>query len=428
MKKVAALALLAGAAAAQTWDDTSKASWTPTSEAKEDLGGGVTWIQAHGKTTMSGLSDAQQIINYFTMKASASSKLVTWAAMADNTKNKRLPLADMAADYEAHHPGWKVVAGINADQYFPTYGGGKGTDGSYWFVPQPYYPMIIDHQRRFPITPTPVTSNFAVFTNDGSAESIVQDPTFAGFAVYVYDENGGIAEVIPVNRINQAPSNSAETSVHFAYVSTSSSSTYVAQSFSGTCYVVGTADLAYMSNSRAYTDGVDSVFGVGKITSATSSGSVTKGQFAICSSHSSLKAGRLAVVQGYYAQDAVNSYESASGYHFIQRKSGVDQTTSSSYNTNRYNRSIFGRHADGTYFLMTADKGTIGGVSIPGLYYKEANAILKHYGAYDAYQDDGGGSTTAIIRTSDGTFKYVNTPSDGAPRSVLSGLFFVTQG
>ena len=46
------------------------------------------------------------------------------------------------------------------------------------------------------------------------------------------------------------------------------------------------------------------------------------------------------------------------------------------------------------YFLLTTRDNKIG--STGGTAHTETQAILSYYGAYTAYQDDGGGSSTAI--------------------------------
>ena len=70
-------------------------------------------------------------------------------------------------DYEKNHPGWIVVAGINGDQYYAKYGSQLGVDGSFYYYNQPYYPMIIDGERRFPITATGYSDrNYVGVTNN----------------------------------------------------------------------------------------------------------------------------------------------------------------------------------------------------------------------------------------------------------------------
>jgi hypothetical protein len=92
---------------------------------------------------------------------------------------------------------------------------------------------------------------------------------------------------------------------------------------------------------------------------------------------------------------------------------------------------LFGQTKDGTYYLLTADLATVDGVQCRGMNFEETNALGHYYGLYDMYQDDGGGSVTAVARNADGKLQIVNVPKDSGdpnvPREVLAGLFFVVR-
>ena len=120
----------------------------------------------------------------------------------------------------------------------------------------------------------------------------------------------------------------------------------------------------------------------------------------------------------------MNDVESSFGYHSVQRENNKDVKTTALYDTRRYNRSIFGKKADGTYVLMTVAKGTYSGTT-----QDESNTILKQFGVVDAYQQDGGGSVTAIIRNANDSFDVVNESSDSGvkERQIFSGCFFVVR-
>ena len=66
-----------------------------------------------------------------------------------------------------------------------------------------------------------------------------------------------------------------------------------------------------------------------------------------------------------------------------------------------------------------------------GMNFDECNATLKHYGVVEAYQQDGGGSVTAIIRDNYGGFTITSSSSDSpsstAQRSIYEGCFFVVR-
>ena len=187
----------------------------------------------------------------------------------------------------------------------------------------------------------------------------------------------------------------------------------------------------------------DVIFGKGTISSTPTSATIGEGQFAIETNEqeviNALAVGKRIKVQAKYESDAMNNVETAAGFHAIHRNNGVDGTIpnyspnqlNSQYDARQYNRSIFGQTADGTYVLLTADKSNAqAGTSYRGLRYWETNAVLKHFGVTEAYQQDGGGSVTAIMRNANGGIDVVNDPSDSAgktQRSVFNGLFFVVR-
>lgn len=410
-----------------TYDDTGKHYFTTTNNVETDLYG-VTWNKITGKTAL-----GEQYLNMFSMKTDGvSSKLVVWSPQYQNWRNNRVTLSKIAENYEKNHPGWKVVAGINADQYIMDFGTQTIEKGQDFFEWQPYYPIIMDGERRFPYTMTATSTNAIAFTNDGTANGFIDVNNVKGLYLEILDEAGNILSKYAVDGVNSTPSASG-TTVWFSYVNQYEKYEEVRVESSNDLYIVSNAELAYMSNSREYTYkggwAIDSVFGRGTIDQVANSFVLTKGQFVVDTNNSELKdkldTNVRVRVQYYYENDALNNVEAASGYHSIQRLNGKDMNVSGSYNTSSYSRSVFGIKADGTYVLMTADMTT--NKKVAGLTGWEINAFLKQNDVVTAYQDDGGGSVTAIWRNSEGGFDLVNTPRDGGQRSNLSGLLFVVK-
>lgn len=90
----------------------------------------------------------------------------------------------------------------------------------------------------------------------------------------------------------------------------------------------------------------------------------------------------------------------------------------------RHPRTAIGVKADGTVFFVTVDgRDYINGYR--GVTAYELSELMFHFGAVDAYNLDGGGSTTMVVRDETDQYIYLNTPSDGQPRRVTNGLFFV---
>ena len=428
-------------ASSTTYDDTKTGSWTPTEETVEKLNG-VEHTLAYGQTTYQGAVSDQKI-NVFKLKTNGvTSKLVNWAILDGNSGYRRAQLTKIAEDYEKNHPGWIVIAGINADQYAQVFGPGGGNNA--YLNSSPYYPAIMDGDVRFPfVSVNGASSAYVGFTNDGSTDGIVDASPFKCFALYILDENNKEIAEFEIDGVNKNAGVN-QTTAWTALASNKSSGGYIAKevSTSNNLFYVEKADLAYGQTSSEYGE-FDVIFGKGTISSTPTSATVGEGQFAIETNEqeviNALAIGKKIKVQAKYHSDAMNNVETAAGFHAIHRNNGVDgiipnyspSQLNSQYDARQYNRSIFGQTADGTYVLLTADKSNAqAGTSYRGLRYWETNAVLKHYGVTEAYQQDGGGSVTAIMRNAEGKFDVVNDPSDSAgktQRSVFNGLFFVVR-
>ena len=415
----------------KSYSDDNSASWQVNEKTVNNIGNLTHTLMYGTSTDTTQQTQGNQKVNVFEMKTDGiNSKLVSWAMQTGKGSYARNGLSIIAEDYEEKHPGWIVVAGINGDQYYTKYGSGLGADGSFYYPNQPYYPMIIVGERRFPVTPTGNSaSNYVGIANNNLNDSFIPASQLSNVKIEVLNESDEVIYIHDVNKINESP-NEGETSVWFAHPSTESNYDYATYDVSSDkdLYVIEMADLAYMNNSRTFTNigGIDSLFGRGTITLLTKNQTIDKWQIAIDTNDNTLRS-NLSLntkvrIQYYYENEEMNKVESSFGYHSAQRENNIDIKTKADYDARRYNRSIFGKKADGTYVLMTVAKGTYSGTT-----QDESNAILKQFGVTDAYQQDGGGSVTAIVRNEYGTFDIVNESSDSGvkQRSILSGCFFV---
>jgi len=417
-------------------DGTGASVWKPY-EATMTHRGGMELEKVSGTTVTSGTTYTQQVCVFKMKTDGASSKLVTWAISSNGKDYVRAAVSAIAQDYEAHHPGWIVVGGINADQYFAKFGNGL-IDGSAYVQPQPYYPLVADYGNRFTVSLTGNATQVVGFKNDGSANGLVTSSGGAGsYVLSLLGTNEEVLTEYAVANINSSPS-PGKTAVWASLHATNSSSSWVPTSFNtaNTLFVVE-GDLVYLSNSSgyAYANGIagrNSFFGIGTVTNVAvgplSSVAIEAGNFGIDTSDPALIAaltlGMRVRVEQKFGNAAMNAVEAASGYHSDHIVNGVEQTTRANdgYNTMHYSRSLFGMTADGTYCLITADINH----GYNGLTYTECNALAKAYDLRYLYQQDGGGSVTAVLRTDSGGFEVVNTLRDGSPRAVLSALLFVT--
>lgn len=393
-----------------------------------------------GKTTYNSLTYDQQV-HVFTQAQTSDSKVVTWSVADDNGKLTRTNIAAIAADYEKNHPDWEVLGGINADQYTTGFGTNIPSQGKDYYYPQPYYPMICDGEGWFIMTGIPVSGgqNIVSIYNDGRTNSLISgsanlnsgDLDIAGMYLYILDENDNRLAKFEINKFNETPIET-ETAVWTSFFNEEEEFPEITVSGEH-LYIVDEAIRAYATNSIDYTyknnNAQNAFFGKGYITQICNTAKIGYGDFAISSKNetviAALELGTKILVQ-YELKGEASQCESAIGFHTIQRMNDQDGTitASNTYNTRQYPRAIIGQKANGDIVLMAID-GIQEKKGYCGANYWEANAILKNYGVVTAYQMDGGGSVTAIIKDSSGKFVVVNSPSDGSARSVLSGLFIV---
>jgi hypothetical protein len=101
----------------------------------------------------------------------------------------------------------------------------------------------------------------------------------------------------------------------------------------------------------------------------------------------------------------------AGGFHCILRDGELTERAIQKRDTPRYARSAVGLSADGrVLYLIAIDGGQLGK---PGATEAETALILKHLGAQDALNLDGGGSSALALRLPDNTVRTLNTPAHG---------------
>ena len=205
-------------AAGETYYNDSKTHYFKVSKSTTSSLAGVTYHNLEGST----VNGSGKGAHLFMMKTDGvTSKMVTWAAQNLNNQYKRMTVRQLAALYEKENPGWKVVAGINGDQFglgFGTDIGGSGTDYYQW---QTYYPFFMNGERRFSVAGTGFGNGIA-FVNDGSKQGLVQTELPSEFRVEILDADGNILSTHPIAAINES-AGSGQTSVWFSYINSSNS-------------------------------------------------------------------------------------------------------------------------------------------------------------------------------------------------------------
>lgn len=448
--------------------DDGKYNYTSNVIENKQVGPGTYFTKDFGYTTR-GSEPYKQEVFMLSQKSDASKgmKAVTWSAgnpaSSVSAAFSRVTLDKIAEDYEANHPGWKVIGGISSDQFYFSFGTGLVTNGSDVFYNTPYYGMKADGEDWFTMDALGrAGANMTGFLNSGSENQLVYgNRSLSGFKLNVYDESNNFVKKFDITELNPLSKNKKTSgdytylySIYSAYYFESEDAFYNPNntdpnyksenpsenkllkeypvSSNNDLYVIGAADKAYVSNSKYWkfkgSFATDAFFGKGKITSVEKSVNLKAKQFAIETTNQELldilKKGCYVVAQ-YELDDEMEQCESAIGWHTLQRYEGKDQNVSNSYNSRPYPRSVLGVTEDGTIYFISSN----GGNSRPlwGLYGEEVNALCKGYGIKTAFQMDGGGSVTMILRNEKGGFDFVTTPADGNQRSICGGLFFVVR-
>lgn len=424
-------------------NDDGKYNYTTENENIREIAGGVEAIVNTGYTTR-GKTNYAQRVSLFSADFSKNSdiKIATWASLnASKTGYIRHGLLDIAKDYEANNPGWVVLAGVNADQYYQKVGTGLGTDGSFLMQPQPYYPMLSNGDNLFVATPYGYSSNMIGFKNDGSIKPFVRIKSEnKGLYIHVYNDNNEEVGLFPLDGLN-CDLGTKKAVLIANYKKDANSYETITRTTENGLYIVENADLSYVSCTTAWQTwdkyAVEGFFGKGKISKIDNTVTYDKevNSFAIETTNEELKAllniGTYIKVQ-IELDDSLAGIEEGMGWHTIQRLNGEDCNVDNSYNTRAYPRSMFGCDENGKVYLMTC----FGDNSAPttGLYAQEFNALCKKYGIVEAYQMDGGGSVTCVARDENGILNYAEACVEASHgkeltyssyRSILSGLFIV---
>lgn len=435
------------------YDDQGKYGWKTNVIREEVVAKDTTFIHDAGTSIRNG-TEVEQNLYMLLQDSNASEgvKVVSWGGYnEDHSISNALPrmsLSSLAKDYEENHPGWKVIGGINADQYCWGYGGDplRGYD---ILENRPYYTMKADGENWFSHHFMGSNcGNLVGFLNDGSKQLVFDtastaiDPTFM---LSVYDENNNLINKFTINDLN--PKNKIDGEYIYVYALTDTGnnsnnlsrdkeSKSVSISSTNDLYIINQADKIWLSNSVDYayfknasnSNSVarNSFFGKGLISEVSKETTLSATQFAIETTNKELleilKNNECYVVAQYEIGGQYLDCESAIGFHTVQRLNGKDQNVDNSYNTRGYPRSVVGVTSDGKVALITGN-----GTSKSGFYAQEINAICKKYDITTAFQMDGGGSVTMILRNDSGSFDVINDPSDGSERSIYNGLFFVVR-
>lgn len=338
-----------------------------------------------------------QNVNVFEIPQDSGIEVVPWVKFNGGVWALN-NVINMAKDYEESHPGYKVIGAINGD-YFD-----------------------INSEKNYPKTSTGGTvsqgDNFKVSSSwlsigfkDGTLKGNIKCATSEHPFVDVLDSKNEVIYHGDVNKINEDPEGN-ETSVFVTFYDAGHNPVKFDVN---DAYILKAEKLAPFDSSSIYLLGNYDKKGNDTLDST---------KFAIKTNDEQLQgyieAGYKIRIQHTYVGE-LEDYDSVVGYPGNLMVDGEVQP----YDNYRHPRTMIGKKADGTIVMAVVDgrqytKGYYGATG-----YEEA-AIMKYYGCVDAYNLDGGGSSTIVI-IRDGGLKIMNSPSDGNPRSDGNCLLLVAR-
>lgn len=332
-------------------------------------------------------------------------ELVVWSA-GSNDRWRSATLRSTIVDFEDRNPGYKVIAGVNGD--------------------------FFDIQDTFQPNNSMVSAG-DVWKKDtlrgGNVIGIKADKSYVNGQMTTNDYlslklmSGKVTtDEYRVDVVNNMPADDNQIAVFYPQSATN-------LNVAGYTVYAGSYDIFRVSKSMGYvvTDPVGS-FIKGTITNVTNStnviASIPAGQFYIVSKNAQLAEKLVAntyVKCEYALNGAWADVKNAIGTGVTLVKDGVLQAQSDNA---VHPRTMLGVRADGSYVLMTVD-GRQATSGANGITYIEGGALLQEMDCVQGWNLDGGGSTTSIIRDTDGVLKCMNWPSDGDERPLGNTILVV---
>ena len=360
-----------------------------------------------------------QQVNKLEISSTEHAKIVPYAILEGSLWNTST-VRNAAEDYESKHPGWKVVAAINGDffrinDFCKASTGVTISDGE-------YYKSINNHGNEY---------STLAFRNSGTGKQLFQTNKLTTQPVLtIYDNNGEIIKKIAINVVNEEPK---ENEIALFY------NTRV-ENFKQDMNQITVTDAYFVEKAEvAVTSVKNSFYGKGEISDVVSKVTLKAGQFAIKSNNNEitnlLKTGVLIRAQYEFTDPSLDGIENFIGFPFQLIDNGVGL----SHDNYRHPRTMIGQKEDGT-IVMTVIDGRQVSQKMYGATASEMSALMSYYGCVDAWNLDGGGSSTMLIRKQgdwvissaykdkfDCPWYVTNSPSDASERSDGNCILIVTE-
>ncbi len=297
---------------------------------------------------------------------------------------------------------FEIIAGVNGDFYDIN---NTGRPSSTYI-------------RNFEVIHRGALNNRPIVGFKDNGEVVFGLPEFDGYELLVYNDEGQLKNRIKVNSINKDPKNNDEISVYF--------DNYLSN-------LPTELNKVYIDSSETkITESEGNYFGKGVLnTTQVEENTIPEHNFVIVG-HEFNKDQLITetdyVVVQYRIIGAFEGVRSALGSwnHQLVTNGVVNPILNTgSPSKDPAPRTAVGIKEDGTVFFIVID-GRNKPMGMEGTTLLETAEVMAFLGAKDAFNLDGGGSSTLALKNeSEGGYSILNTPSDGRLRSVSNGVFFV---
>ena len=372
----------------------------------QDVGYGIKHTKDISESSKKNNELFPQSVNVLEIPSREDVKIINWT-MSNPTGWSKSTVRKMAQDFESKNPGWVVVAAINGD-FFDINGNDKA-------LPYQTGGVTVSNGEVY----RPFTNGQTIgFKNDASTDPLVAEAKFevSNHILSIYDDNDNVIFEKEINKINEVPGD-GEISIWYSYRNKEGLDERITLP-SENSYLIKTATrLLPMSTSNVYAKGM--------ITAINTETLMFYGQFGLQVNDEEVRA---MLDKGVYVrvqQHVIGDYKDCTditggGVCLVRDSAAVDNTS----NMDTHPRTCVGVKEDGTVVFMTVD-GRQDNRNMHGMAYNELSATMLYYGCKEAYNLDGGGSTTMIIRNAYGDFDVMNSPSDGTERNDSNSLLVV---
>ena len=355
-----------------------------------------------------------QNVNVLEVPNNNGVQVVHWSYLPSSSSKGWMTttLPTMISNYETHNPGYKVLAAINGDFY------DINSNGVYGPLLKTIQGVCVSNGEVI----KPIDSSGRVdspltmgFKNSGDSSNYLQGAKVeftSNHILALYDENDNITEEIEIKHINELPV-FGEVAVYFSYP------TGRVNNVQGYQLVDIPGENSYICNTpiRLVPSTSTDLYAKGVLTEVTEAQTIQWGSFGIVTESTAIreKINNAAYVR--VQKNVVGAYEGYSNIGCANFPLFNNGAMFHSWDTNREPRTIIGAKADGSIVMVTVD-GRKKDLGYWGMTCDETAALMKHHGCVSAVNLDGGGSTAIVVRDKTGKLVTLNTPSDGALRSI----------